>query len=218
LSGRLNYDFPAGFSLNLEFFARFACIPIPHGRGTGGEDGVLRVSVDIGKKQIKAPLKDAAAVNATRWMLWEALQDTGLPVEASSGGRTKWNRTRLGIAKTHALDAACVGEADALKRLGEDAHPHDQGDGARPILPHQRQRERLSRRLRHVPQARLRLPSRRHGAGRSAEGARKGIHVGRVGLRARGSFKVGIVNDISWKHCRLLQRADGYGYSAAVGA
>ena len=35
------------------------------------------------------------------------------------------------------------------------------------------------------------------------EGARKGIHVGRVGLRARGSFKVGIVNDISWKHCRL---------------
>ena len=50
------------------------------------------------------------------------------------------------------------------------------------------------------------------------EGARKGIHVGRVGLRARGSFKVGIVNDISWKHCRLLQRADGYGYSAAVGA
>ena len=66
------------------------------------------------KAQLKAPLKDAAAVNATRWALWEALQDTGLPVEASSRGRTKFNRTRLGIPKTHALDAACVGQMENL--------------------------------------------------------------------------------------------------------
>jgi hypothetical protein len=62
------------------------------------------------KAPARAPLQGAAAVNATRWALYAALANTGLPVEASSGGRTKHNRARLGIAKTHAPDAACVGE------------------------------------------------------------------------------------------------------------
>jgi hypothetical protein len=37
-----------------------------------------------------------------------------LPIEALSGGRTKYNRSRLGIAKSHALDPACVGEVGTL--------------------------------------------------------------------------------------------------------
>ena len=63
----------------------------------------------------KAPLKDAAAVNATRWALKGALETTGLPVKTASGGKTKWNRNRLGIPKTHALDALCVGDVRAVK-------------------------------------------------------------------------------------------------------
>src|SRR5579883_3463844 len=59
--------------------------------------------------QAKAPLRDATAVNATRWHLFEQLQATGLPVEVGSGGRTKYNRSRLNLPKTHWLDAACVG-------------------------------------------------------------------------------------------------------------
>jgi hypothetical protein len=55
------------------------------------------------------PLKDAAAVNATRWALYDELADTGLRVPWR-GERTRFNRSRLGIAKTYALDAACVGE------------------------------------------------------------------------------------------------------------
>ncbi|NET48388.1 MAG: HNH endonuclease, partial [Merismopedia sp. SIO2A8] len=39
------------------------------------------------KAQTKAPLKDAAAVNATRWELYRRLQETGLTVEVGSGGR-----------------------------------------------------------------------------------------------------------------------------------
>jgi 5-methylcytosine-specific restriction endonuclease McrA len=66
------------------------------------------------KAHAKAPAKDAAAVNATRRVLYEALADTGLPIEASSGGRTKYNRSRLAIAKSDALDAACVGEVGTL--------------------------------------------------------------------------------------------------------
>ncbi len=62
-------------------------------------------------KQAKAPLKDAAAVNATRWKLYQQLKETGLPVEVGTGGQTKFNRTRLGLPKTHWLDAACVGKS-----------------------------------------------------------------------------------------------------------
>ena len=44
------------------------------------------------KKQAKAPLKDAAAVNSTRYSLLERLRATGLAVETASGGLTKFNR------------------------------------------------------------------------------------------------------------------------------
>jgi hypothetical protein len=64
--------------------------------------------------QLGRPLADAAAVNATRWALWRALVATGLAVEAASGARTKWNRSRLGVPKLHALDALCVGEVAAV--------------------------------------------------------------------------------------------------------
>ncbi|WP_429037973.1 HNH endonuclease, partial [Aeromonas media] len=46
--------------------------------------------------KLKAPLRDAAAVNSTRWVLLNELKKTGLPVESASGGRTKFNRSQLG--------------------------------------------------------------------------------------------------------------------------
>ena len=79
------------------------------------------------KAQAKAPLKAAAAVNSTRWALFNALRDTGLPVETGTGGRTKWNRTRLGIPKGHALDAACVGVVEGHRlRPVVPSNPDDQ--------------------------------------------------------------------------------------------
>jgi 5-methylcytosine-specific restriction endonuclease McrA len=67
--------------------------------------------------QAKSPLKDAAAVNSTRWALLNALKTTGLPVTTGSGGLTKFNRTRLNLPKTHWLDAACVGQVENLQVL-----------------------------------------------------------------------------------------------------
>ncbi|MHB1942793.1 MAG: RNA-guided endonuclease IscB, partial [Acidiferrobacteraceae bacterium] len=64
--------------------------------------------------QAKRSLKDAAAVNSTRWTLFNALKATGLPVVTGSGGLTKVNRVQLGIPKTHALDAVCVGAVSAV--------------------------------------------------------------------------------------------------------
>ena len=51
-------------------------------------------------------------------------------------------------------------------------------------------------------------------------GVKAGIHIGRVAVRASGSFNIQsyqdgqsiVVQGISHKHCRVIQRADGYGY------
>ncbi|QFS43549.1 RNA-guided endonuclease IscB [Nostoc sphaeroides] len=68
-------------------------------------------------RQAKQPLKDAAAVNSTRWTLFNRLKAICLPIEVGTGGRTKYNRVRLSIPKTHWLDAACVGIVESLKIL-----------------------------------------------------------------------------------------------------
>src|SRR5262249_9467509 len=57
--------------------------------------------------QAKAPLRDAAAMNATRYALCAALRSLGLSLTTWSGGRTRWNRERFAVPKDHALDALC---------------------------------------------------------------------------------------------------------------
>ena len=83
-----------------------ACKPCNDAKGT-------RTAEEVGHPQIQAqakqPLRDAAAVNATRWALYQRLAARGLPLETGTGGRTKWNRTVRELPKTHWLDAACVG-------------------------------------------------------------------------------------------------------------
>lgn len=50
-----------------------------------------------------------------------------------------------------------------------------------------------------------------------AKGVHLGTWIGRVAVRATGSFNVqtanGVRQGIGWKFCRVIQRADGYGYS-----
>src|SRR5215831_9828459 len=94
-----------------------ACQPCNDAKGT-------RTAEEFGHPEIqaqaKAPLRDAAAVNATRWALYHRLVAMGLPLETGTGGRTKWNRTTRDLPKTHWLDAACVGEStpQRLKTAG----------------------------------------------------------------------------------------------------
>ncbi len=51
-------------------------------------------------------------------------------------------------------------------------------------------------------------------------GKKSGSHFGRVAVRKSGSFNIqkpeGAVQGISWKHCRIVQRGDGYRYSARL--
>lgn len=166
-------------------------------------------------KQCKKPLRDAAAVNATRWALYQALKETGLPVKTGTGGQTKFNRSQLGIPKTHALDAACVGVVESLT------------EWQRPTLEIKAtgrgsyQRTRLDRF--GFPRGYLMREKSVHGfqtgdlvKAEVSTGKKAGVHVGRVAIRKSGSFNIQmpdqIVQGISWKHCRIIQRGDGYGY------
>lgn len=165
--------------------------------------------------QAKTPLRDAAAVNATRWALYRALVDTGLPVEAGTGGQTKWNRTRLGIPKTHALDALCVGQVDKVR------------DWQVPVLRIRctgrgsYQRTRLTKQ--GFPRGYLTRSKSAFGfqigdlvRAVVTKGKKAGTYLGRIAIRASGSFNIqtagGLVQGIHHRFCTLLQRADGYGY------
>lgn len=67
------------------------------------------------KAQAKKPLKDAAAVNATRNAIVDTLGSLyWLKVVTATGAQTKYNRTRLNLQKEHWLDAACVGDIESL--------------------------------------------------------------------------------------------------------
>jgi len=77
------------------------------GNKTAAEFGYPEV-----QKKAKVPLKQAAIVNATRNALYRELSKLFIKwVEVSTGGRTKYNRTRLGLPKTHYFDALCVGKS-----------------------------------------------------------------------------------------------------------
>jgi 5-methylcytosine-specific restriction endonuclease McrA len=182
------------------------------GNQTAAEFGHPEVQAEA-----KQSLKDAAAVTTTRWAVYAVLRDTGLPVETGTGGRTKYNRTRLGLPKAHWIDAACVGAStpDALgvRRTSWQSRPliiRAMGRGSR----------QMCRMDKHgFPRTAARSIKRVHGFQTGdlvraivPTGKHAGTHVGRVAVRASGSFRVGTVDGIGYRHCRLLQRTDGYEY------
>ncbi|WP_235855010.1 RNA-guided endonuclease IscB [Nonomuraea aridisoli] len=163
----------------------------------------------------KAPLRDAAAAQSTRWALWRRL-DQRLPVHTASGGRTKWNRTRAGLPKSHTLDALCAGKLDTVTETvqtvlvagcaGRGTHCRTRTDA------HGFPRLRLPRTKQFFGFATGDLVRAVVPAGKKA-----GTHTGRVAVRATGKFNIttlhGTVQGIHHRHVRLLQRADGYAYT-----
>ncbi len=165
--------------------------------------------------QSKPSLQGAAIVNSTRAALWQKLLALSLPCEAGTGGQTKYNRERLGIPKAHALDAACAGIVHQLTDWQIPIHQvRSTGRGSY-------QRTRLDRF--GFPRGYLLRQKKIQGfqtgdqiVATVPSGKKQGIHVGRVAIRASGSFNVqtadGVVQGISSKYCHLVQYADGYHY------
>lgn len=70
--------------------------------------------IEAGKRP---SLRDAAAVNASRYAIGGEMKSFGVPVTFASGGRTKYNRASQGYPKAHWIDAACVGTSGEAVRL-----------------------------------------------------------------------------------------------------
>ncbi len=162
----------------------------------------------------KQPLKDAAAVNSVRWATFNMFKATGLPVEVGTGGRTKFNRISQGHPKQHWIDAACVGASGGTVNLSAEQQPllikatgRQSRQMCRPDkygFPRTSAKE--SRIVKGVQTGDLVKAVVK-------DGKKKGTHIGRVAVRKTGSFNIGKIQGIGWKHCKVLHSADGYLYS-----
>jgi 5-methylcytosine-specific restriction endonuclease McrA len=198
-----------------------ACEKCNLAKGTQDIAVFLKKKPDLLKRilaQAKAPLKDAAAVNTTRWALYARLKAIGLPIECGSGGRTKFNRTTRKLPKSHYLDAACVGVSTPETLTIEGIIPlliTATGHGCRQMclmsdagFPRTKPKQKhFNHAFRTGDMVRALVPAPLKNAG---------VHVGRMSAKAHGGFSIatcnGTVTDIGKKYCRRLQRADGYGY------
>jgi len=191
-----------------------ACNPcnIAKGNQTAAEFGHPEVQT-----KAKPPLKDAAAINATRWARWRELAAMGLPIECGTGGRTKYNRIRQNYPKAHWIDAACVGESGETVFIAPNHAAlgiRASGWGCRRAqncdqygFPRGKARQiKQVRGFQTGDLARAIVPN----------GKKAGTHSGRIAVRASGSFRVGTIDGISWKYCRIIHRMDGYDYGQAT--
>ncbi|MCP3819591.1 RNA-guided endonuclease IscB [Streptomyces sp. A3M-1-3] len=167
--------------------------------------------------QVKTPLQGASVMNATRFQLTRTLAQLGVPVRPWSGGRTKCNRSRIGLAKTHTLDALAVGDLDSVTLVrfpstvlvatatGRGSYARTRSDKygfPRLLLP--RQKRFFGYATGDLVRAVIRT-------GRYA-----GAHKGRIAVRSTGRHRLATPAghiDTQYTNLRLLQRADGYSYA-----
>lgn len=163
------------------------------------------------------PMRDAAAVNASRYRLGDVIKQFDLPVTFASGGQTKFNRTEQDYEKDHWIDAACAGESGAKVFIAKDIKPliiSAKGHGSRQMC-------RVDKY--GFPRTSAKQSSTVKGfktgdivAATVPKGVKRGNYIGRVAVRATGSFNItnlsGTFQGISHKHCRVLHASDGYQY------
>lgn len=195
-----------------------ACRPCNQRKGaqTAAEFGHPEV-----QKQAKLPLKDAAAVNTTRWTLYRKLLETGVPLETGTGGRTKFNRITQGYPKAHWIDAACVGESGAAVHLSA-AHAalliRATGHGTRTMC--QTDKFGFPKQYRSSQKRHFGFQTGDMVSADVPKGKYTGKHFGRVTCRKTGSFSIrksdGVLIQANHKTCTVLHRADGYTYTKGV--
>ena len=184
------------------------------GNQTASEFGHPRLEA-----QAKEPLslKDAAAVNSTRWALYSSLDAFGLPVEVGTGGLTKWNRTQRDLPKTHWLDAACIGASTpkvlnvigvttlVIKAMGHGTRQICQTDAfGFPRAYRARRKYYFGMKTGDIVKAII------------PKGKHVGTWIGRVVVKASGWFKLFIDQkrtSVNYKYCTRIWAADGYDYA-----
>lgn len=200
-----------------------ACVPCNQAKGNASAETFLahrpdRLATIL--RQVSPSLQDAASMNTILRQLVDALGGLGRPVHSWPGAMTKENRSTAGLAKTHTLDALCVGRldheaGDAIVRYPGQvlvAQAAGRGSYAR-TTPDRHGFPRLprARAKRHFGYAtgdlvRAVIPS----------GKWAGTWTGHVSVRARGQHSLttpeGRIN-VSHRNLQLRQRGDGYDYT-----
>jgi 5-methylcytosine-specific restriction endonuclease McrA len=198
-----------------------ACEPCNIKKGTQDIKVFLKKKPEVLKRvlaQVKQPLKDAAAVNSTRWGLFNRLKEMGLPVEVGSGGKTKYNRCRLELPKRHYIDASCVGNALASEiATDQPLLVLATGHGTRQMC----RTDKFGFPSRYVPRNKFVNGFQTGDIVKAVvtKGKKIGTYVGRVAVRSTGSFNIStsscLVQGISHKYCQRVHGKDGYNYTFA---
>lgn len=171
------------------------------------------------QKQVKQLLKDTSVVNSTRWKVYERLKQTGLDIECGTGARTKMNRIRLGLPKTHYFDACCIGGSTPTQfhfKTKEVLIIRAKGRGTR---------SRTNLNKYGFPRGHLARQKTFFGFQTGdmikavvLKGKYKGVWFGEVSCRKNGYFDIKntegkrIAQGINYSYCKIIQYFDGYSY------
>lgn len=165
-----------------------------------------------------------AWVNSSRRYVEKKLFAIFGTVECSSGGRTKYNRIRLGYPKDHQYDALCVGsvpQGGYIDRThGWFLRATATGRGSR--LRHVKRTKcgiliKPKQNSKHLPKLRFGFVSGDIVKVTNPKGKYKGTFIGRVTTRMTGYFTVRTMDggkiETKAANCRLLQHDCGYRFS-----
>ena len=194
-------------------------------KGNKNLEDFLRDKTVLAKIQsiAKAPLKDAAAVNATRYAIGTSLKDLEIPLSFWSGGRTKANRCKQNYSKDHWIDAVCVGESGCQVIIPPKLRPlliSACGHGSRQMC-------RVD--MHGFPRTSAKAEKRVMGFATGdivranvIKGKKRGFYFGRVAIRSSGNFNIRIapkktVEGIHYRYCQVIHRADGYNWGLQAG-
>jgi 5-methylcytosine-specific restriction endonuclease McrA len=197
-----------------------ACTRCNQKKGSGPVKAFVSDPIRLRKilSKARAPLTDAAAVNATRYATGNALKSFGLPIRFWSGGRTKYNRAKQGYKKDHWIDAVCVGETGEHVFISPKLKPL--------LIKAEGRGTRQKCRVDQFGFPRTKAKSQKRVCGFQTgdlvkavvdKGKKKGVYVGRVAVRTTGNFNIKVnkktIQGINARYCRLWQRTDGYSYA-----
>lgn len=192
----------------------------------------IQKNIPLVLKQCKQPLRDASAVNSTRWKLYTELKQLGLPFRSQSGAQTKMQRIIANLPKEHYYDALCISETVENHQFKTTVvHEfHAMGRGNRQMV----RVDKFGFPLLHLEIEKYDKSGKRKGHKERkkqchgfqtgdmvkavvTKGKKIGSYVGRVAIRHNGYFniatKMETVQGISYRDCIVLQKDDGWKYA-----
>lgn len=161
--------------------------------------------------------KDAAIVQTARNYMVREITKLVSNTTLHDAWMTKYNRDELGLPKEHYYDALSVGEIPTKFNFLTDKvlQISAKGRGSRQMC--RMDRYGFPRTSAKASKSVKGFQSGDMVKAIVPKGLKAGEYLGRVTVRSKGSFNVemksGLVKDIGYKYCHLIQRGDGYSYN-----